>query len=68
MLPTGAGSTIAVLALSAYGRIPTMMNFTSGAAGLGSALKTAKVKRIVTARRFIELGKLESPGRGTFGL
>ena len=59
MLPTGAGAAIAFFALSAYGRVPTMLNFTSGEAGLKSALKTAKVRRIVTAHRFIELGKFE---------
>jgi acyl-[acyl-carrier-protein]-phospholipid O-acyltransferase/long-chain-fatty-acid--[acyl-carrier-protein] ligase len=59
MLPTGAAAAITVFALSAYGRVPTMMNFTSGAAGLASALRTAKVKRIVTAYRFVELAKLE---------
>jgi acyl-[acyl-carrier-protein]-phospholipid O-acyltransferase / long-chain-fatty-acid--[acyl-carrier-protein] ligase len=60
MLPTGAGSVIAFFAVSAYGRVPAMLNFTSGAAGLKSALKTAKIKRIVTARRFVELGKLDA--------
>src|SRR6201992_3333360 len=59
LLPTGAGAAIALFALSAYGRVPTMLNFTSGEAGLKSALKTAQVKRIITARRFIELGKFE---------
>src|ERR1017187_4741168 len=59
MLPTGMGAAIAFFALSAYGLVPTMLNFTSGEAGLKSALKTAKVKRIVTAHRFIELGKFE---------
>lgn len=56
MLPTGAGATIAFLALSAYGRVPAMLNFTSGVASLKSALRTAKVKRIVTAHRFIDVG------------
>jgi acyl-[acyl-carrier-protein]-phospholipid O-acyltransferase/long-chain-fatty-acid--[acyl-carrier-protein] ligase len=59
MLPTGAGSVIAFFAVSAYGRVPTMMNFTSGLAGIRSALKTAKVKKIVTAHRFVELAKAE---------
>jgi acyl-[acyl-carrier-protein]-phospholipid O-acyltransferase/long-chain-fatty-acid--[acyl-carrier-protein] ligase len=59
MLPTGAASAVTVLALSAYGRVPTMMNFTAGAEGLASALRTAKVKRVITARRFIDLAKLE---------
>jgi acyl-[acyl-carrier-protein]-phospholipid O-acyltransferase/long-chain-fatty-acid--[acyl-carrier-protein] ligase len=59
MLPTGIGAAIAFFALTAYGRVPTMLNFTSGEASLKSALATAKVKRIVTAHRFIELGKFE---------
>ncbi|HUO89585.1 MAG TPA: AMP-binding protein [Rhizomicrobium sp.] len=59
MLPTGAASVIAFFAISAYGRVPAMLNFTSGLAGLRSALRTAQVKRIVTARRFVELAKAE---------
>src|SRR5580692_11138495 len=59
MLPTGMGAAIAFFALSAYGLVPAMLNFTCGEAGLKSALRTAKVKRIITARRFIELGKFE---------
>jgi acyl-[acyl-carrier-protein]-phospholipid O-acyltransferase / long-chain-fatty-acid--[acyl-carrier-protein] ligase len=59
MLPAGAAAVIAFFAVSAYGRVPTMLNFTSGAASLKSALKTAEVKRIITAHRFIELGKFE---------
>jgi acyl-[acyl-carrier-protein]-phospholipid O-acyltransferase/long-chain-fatty-acid--[acyl-carrier-protein] ligase len=59
MLPTGAASVIAFFAVSAYGRVPAMLNFTSGAAGLASALKTAQIKRIVTAHRFVELAKLD---------
>lgn len=60
MLPTGAGSILAFFAVSAYGRVPAMLNFTTGAAGLKSALRTARVKRIVTAHKFVELAKLES--------
>jgi acyl-[acyl-carrier-protein]-phospholipid O-acyltransferase/long-chain-fatty-acid--[acyl-carrier-protein] ligase len=59
MLPSGAGAVIAFFAISAFGRVPAMLNFTSGAAGMTSAVKTAKVKRIVTARKFIELAKLQ---------
>lgn len=59
MLPTGAGAVIAFLALSAYGRIPAMLNFTAGAKSLKAALRAGEVKRIVTARRFIDLAKLD---------
>jgi acyl-[acyl-carrier-protein]-phospholipid O-acyltransferase/long-chain-fatty-acid--[acyl-carrier-protein] ligase len=59
LLPTGAAAAVAFFALSAFGRVPTMINFTSGAANILSALKTARVTRIVTAHRFITLAKLE---------
>lgn len=59
MLPTGLTSVVALFALSAFGRVPTMLNFTTGVASMKSALRTAKVKRIVTAHKFIELAKLD---------
>jgi acyl-[acyl-carrier-protein]-phospholipid O-acyltransferase / long-chain-fatty-acid--[acyl-carrier-protein] ligase len=58
MLPTSLGTVIAFFALSAFGRVPTMLNFSNGAAGVVSALRTAKVKRIVTAHKFVEAAKL----------
>jgi acyl-[acyl-carrier-protein]-phospholipid O-acyltransferase/long-chain-fatty-acid--[acyl-carrier-protein] ligase len=60
LLPTGIGSVISVFALSAYGRVPAMLNFTAGSQNLRAALKAADIKRIVTARRFIELGKFDA--------
>jgi acyl-[acyl-carrier-protein]-phospholipid O-acyltransferase/long-chain-fatty-acid--[acyl-carrier-protein] ligase len=60
MLPSGAGAIVAFFALSAYGRVPAMLNFTAGAAAIRAAMHMARVGRIVTARRFIELGKFES--------
>lgn len=59
MLPTSAAAVISFFAVSAYGRVPTMLNFTAGAKSLKSALRTAKVRQILTARRFIEMAKLE---------
>jgi acyl-[acyl-carrier-protein]-phospholipid O-acyltransferase/long-chain-fatty-acid--[acyl-carrier-protein] ligase len=59
MLPTGAGSVIAFFAVSAYGRIPAMLNFTAGAAAILAAMHMAKIRRVVTARRFVEIGKFE---------
>ena len=60
MLPTSAASVISFFAVSAFGRIPTMMNFTSGAAGMLSAVKTSVFKRIITARKFIDVAKLDT--------
>src|SRR6201999_1165567 len=60
MLPTGAAAALSFFALSAYGRIPTMLNFTSGLAGLKSALATAQVKRVITARRLVDMAGLQA--------
>ena len=59
LLPTGAGSVIAVLALHAAGRVPAMMNFTAGAKNLKAASQTAPFDTVVTARKFVEIGGLE---------
>lgn len=59
MLPTGAGSIIAFYALSAYGRIPAMVNFTAGSRNIKLAMKAAEITKIVTAHKFVELGELQ---------
>lgn len=59
MLPTSIGAVVTFYALSAYGRIPAMLNFTAGARNLKSAMNTAQIKRVLTSRKFVELGELE---------
>lgn len=59
LLPTSAGAAVTFYALHAFGRVPVMLNFTSGIRNLKSACKTSGVKRILTARRFIEQAKLD---------
>ncbi len=53
LLPTSSGAAVTFFALHAFGRIPTMLNFTSGARNLKAACRLAGVKRILTSRRFI---------------
>ncbi len=59
MLPTGAAAIIAFFALSAYGRVPAMLNFTAGPRNIKAALIAAKITRVVTAHAFIEKGELQ---------
>ncbi|NWG91584.1 MAG: AMP-binding protein [Parvularculaceae bacterium] len=59
MMPTGAGAVIALMAAFAQGRTPAMFNFTSGAKNLRAAARAAEVKKVVTARKFIEIAKLD---------
>ncbi len=60
LLPTGAGAIISLLSVHAAGRVPAMLNFTAGIANLKAAIYTAPLKTILTSRKFIELGGLES--------
>ncbi|WP_140985237.1 AMP-binding protein [Asticcacaulis tiandongensis] len=59
MLPTSVGGALSFFALHAHGRTPVMINFTSGLANVKSACLTAKVKTVITARRFVEQAKLQ---------
>jgi acyl-[acyl-carrier-protein]-phospholipid O-acyltransferase/long-chain-fatty-acid--[acyl-carrier-protein] ligase len=57
LLPSGSAVVVTFFALHAFGRVPTMLNFTSGIRNLKAAVKVAGVKRVLTAHRFIEQGK-----------
>ena len=59
MLPTGTGAVVAFCAVLNAGRLPAMMNFSAGSANLKSAMKAAKITKIVTAHKFVTLGSLE---------
>lgn len=58
MLPNMVSSIVTFFALQAYGRVPAMLNFSTGALTLVSACKTAKIKTVYTSRQFITVGNL----------
>ncbi|HEX5380479.1 MAG TPA: AMP-binding protein [Phenylobacterium sp.] len=58
MLPASVGAVVTFFALHAFGRVPTMLNFTAGIRNLKAACELAGVKRVLTANKFIEQGKL----------
>lgn len=59
LLPNSVGAIVTFFALQAYGRVPAMLNFSAGPKAVVSACETAKLKTVLTSRRFIELGRLE---------
>jgi acyl-[acyl-carrier-protein]-phospholipid O-acyltransferase/long-chain-fatty-acid--[acyl-carrier-protein] ligase len=58
MLPSSSGGVVTFFALHAFGRVPTMLNFTSGIRNLKAACELAGVKTVLTSHRFVEQGKL----------
>ncbi len=59
LMPTSAGGIIAFLACQVHGRVPAMLNFSSGTKNLFSALRTGEITKIITAHKFIELAELQ---------
>lgn len=59
LLPSSMGVVVTFFGLHAFGRVPVMLNFTAGEANLKAALATSGVKRILSAKRFIQQAKLE---------
>lgn len=58
LLPSSVGVAVTFFALQAIGRTPAMLNFTSGAINLTAACRGAGIKTILTARKFVDQGKL----------
>jgi acyl-[acyl-carrier-protein]-phospholipid O-acyltransferase/long-chain-fatty-acid--[acyl-carrier-protein] ligase len=58
-LPNSSKTLSVVLGLQLHGRVPAMLNFSTGSAGMISACNTAQVKTVLSSRRFIEVGKLK---------
>jgi acyl-[acyl-carrier-protein]-phospholipid O-acyltransferase / long-chain-fatty-acid--[acyl-carrier-protein] ligase len=58
MLPNANGAAVTILGLMSAGRVPAMINFTSGPANILAACKAAQVDTILTSRAFIEKGRL----------
>jgi acyl-[acyl-carrier-protein]-phospholipid O-acyltransferase/long-chain-fatty-acid--[acyl-carrier-protein] ligase len=59
LLPNVIPSVCAVMGLSAAGRVPAILNYTSGAAGVKSAAVAADVRIVITSSKFISRAKLE---------
>ncbi len=59
MLPTAAATAVTVLALQSAGRVPAMINFTSGAANVMAACRAAGVSTVLTSRAFVAKAKLD---------
>ena len=60
MIPTSNACALTVFGLHAYGKIPAMINFTSGPKQVIATCETIGLKSIITARKVVALAKLEN--------
>jgi acyl-[acyl-carrier-protein]-phospholipid O-acyltransferase/long-chain-fatty-acid--[acyl-carrier-protein] ligase len=59
LLPNVQGVAVTIFGLSAFGRVPAMLNFTAGLKNLRAACEIGGVRTILTSRRFVDQGKLD---------
>jgi acyl-[acyl-carrier-protein]-phospholipid O-acyltransferase/long-chain-fatty-acid--[acyl-carrier-protein] ligase len=59
LLPNTVVTLLAFYGLQAFGRVPAMLNFSTGAANLLHSCKIAEVKTIITSHKFITTANLE---------
>jgi acyl-[acyl-carrier-protein]-phospholipid O-acyltransferase/long-chain-fatty-acid--[acyl-carrier-protein] ligase len=60
LLPTSLAGVIALYALQKLGKIPSPLNFSIGGRSLVNCCRTAEIKTVITAHKFIDKGKLGS--------
>lgn len=59
LLPNAIGGLLTLFGLQAFGRVPAMLNFSTGAINMSAACSAAQVTTIVTSRKFIETAEME---------
>ena len=59
ILPNSIENVVTFFGLSAYNRIPVMLNFSLGPKIVASMCKTALVRQVITAKSFVEKAKLQ---------
>ncbi len=60
LMPNAIGGALAIFGLLASGRVPALLNFSTGAINMSAACTAAEARSIVTSRRFIEVAELQA--------
>lgn len=68
LMPNLVTTLCLVIGASAMHRVPAMLNYTSGAAGIQDACELARVRTLLTSRAFIKNAGLEEPVARLHGL
>jgi acyl-[acyl-carrier-protein]-phospholipid O-acyltransferase/long-chain-fatty-acid--[acyl-carrier-protein] ligase len=59
LLPNANALVATFFGMQAFGRVPAMLNYSTGAETMLSALQAAAIRRVITSRRFVAAGKFE---------
>lgn len=59
LMPNVTNTICLIFGLSAFGRVPAMLNYTAGSAGIQNACTAACITTIISAKEFIKAANLE---------
>jgi acyl-[acyl-carrier-protein]-phospholipid O-acyltransferase / long-chain-fatty-acid--[acyl-carrier-protein] ligase len=59
LMPNAIGSALAFFGLLSTGRVPALLNFSTGATNMAAACTAAQLRSIVTSRKFIEAAEMQ---------
>lgn len=62
LLPASVAADLVYFALHLAGKLPVMLNWTTGPAGMGHGVEKTRLRRVVTSRRFVDRLGIEVPG------
>ncbi len=60
LLPNAAATAACFFALQAFGRVPALLNFSTGPGNVAAACEAAAIRTVVTSRRFIDQARLSA--------
>lgn len=59
LMPNITNTICLIFGMSAFARVPAMLNYTAGSAGIQNACTAASINTIISSREFIKTAKLE---------
>jgi long-chain-fatty-acid--[acyl-carrier-protein] ligase len=62
LMPASVAGSVALLGLHLAGKLPVVLNWTTGPGNMAHAVKLLNVTRVVTSRKFIDRSHIEVPG------
>lgn len=68
LLPNANAMPVSLLALWSLGKVPAILNFTTGPAIMRQCSELAGIKQIITSRTFLEKGKIDTSAIGEAGI
>ena len=60
MVPNSNAAVVTFFALQSQGRVPSMLNFSTGLANMLAAIRAAEIKLVITSRRFVKMANLDN--------